>query len=359
MARSLPKDWPVEISFAENGEEGMKVIREGGIDFVFLDLNMPVMDGYQVLETMMNEGIVCKVVVVSGDIQPEAKKRVTFLGALDFIKKPADKEKIETLLFQLGVLGMDEASAVPVAPAPAPAPEPAAAPAPVAAPPPPPPAAAPRAAAAPAKAVAQSSLSTADLSETYRDSYQEIANVAMGQAADLLARVLEVFVLLPIPNVNMIEVSELKMALTTAQDETISAVCQGFIGSGVAGEALLIFNDSSFNDIAKLMKYRGEIDDIVELELLMDVASILIGACLKGIAEQLDVHFSQGHPVVLGQHVPLDNLLKSENVTWKKSLAIEITYAIENYNIQCDLLILFTEDSLKYMNQKIAYMLDE
>ena len=90
------------------------------------------------------------------------------------------------------------------------------------------------------------------------------------------------------------------MALQSASDnESVSAVCQGFIGKGVAGEALLIFNDSSFHDIAKLMKYEGEIDDAVQLELEMDIASILIGAFLNGLAEQLDMSFSQGHPVVL------------------------------------------------------------
>ena len=47
-----------------------------------------------------------------------------------------------------------------------------------------------------------------------RDVYQELANVSMGQAADLLARLLNAFVVLPIPNVNVLEVSELHMALS-------------------------------------------------------------------------------------------------------------------------------------------------
>ena len=42
------------------------------------------------------------------------------------------------------------------------------------------------------------------LSEDERDCYQEITNVAMGQAADRLARLLDVYVVLPIPNVNVI-----------------------------------------------------------------------------------------------------------------------------------------------------------
>jgi DNA-binding NarL/FixJ family response regulator len=35
-----------------------------------------------------------KVIVVSGDIQPEAHERVMALGALDFIKKPASPDTL-------------------------------------------------------------------------------------------------------------------------------------------------------------------------------------------------------------------------------------------------------------------------
>jgi chemotaxis protein CheY-P-specific phosphatase CheC len=197
------------------------------------------------------------------------------------------------------------------------------------------------------------------INEEQRDCYQEITNVAMGQAADRLARLLNVYVILPIPKVNMISASELHMALAdTAVNEDVSAVCQGFIGSGIAGEALLVFNDASFSDLAELMKYKGPLDRHGELELLMDVSSVLIGACLQGIGEQLEISFNQGHPVVLGQHCHVDDLVKSGNHQWSQTLAIEIHYEIENMNINCDLLLLFTEDSVAKINQQVDYLLD-
>jgi chemotaxis protein CheY-P-specific phosphatase CheC len=181
----------------------------------------------------------------------------------------------------------------------------------------------------------------------------------MGRAADLLARLLNAFVILPIPSVNMIEMSELRMAVNqVADDDTLSAVCQGFIGSGIAGEALLVFNESSFDDIAELMKYKGVIDEPAQLELLMDIASILLGACLTGIADQLDISFSQGHPMVLGRHIKVRDLLKSTASQWDKTLAIEIAYSIENRQINCDLLLLFTEDSIPSLNERLRYIMD-
>jgi chemotaxis protein CheY-P-specific phosphatase CheC len=198
------------------------------------------------------------------------------------------------------------------------------------------------------------------LTEDERDCYQEITNVAMGQAADRLARLLGVYVVLPIPNVNIIERNEFKMTIKSLENApTVSAVCQGFIGAGIAGEALLIFNDSSFSDIAQLLKYSKELNPKEELEMLMDVANVLNGACIQGIGQQLDINFSQSHPIILGQHRPISELLDEKHVTWQRTMAIEINYTIKDHNINCDLLLLFTEESVIHMNRLISFLLED
>jgi chemotaxis protein CheC len=85
---------------------------------------------------------------------------------------------------------------------------------------------------------------------------------------------------------------------------------------------------------------------------------ILIGAFLKGIADQLDVTFSQGHPVILGRHVKMQDILQQEGKQWQKTMAMEIPYKIENKKINCDLLILFTEDSITALNDRISYIME-
>nr|WP_031571702.1 response regulator [Rheinheimera texasensis] len=327
MARSLPADWQDKVSFAGHGQEAMEVLKRQPIDLLFLDLNMPILDGYGVLQAIQAQQIPVKVVVVSGDIQPEARERVLAFGALDFIKKPVSAEKLQEVLQQFNAVHTVQDSQKVLD-----------------------------------RAFAANHHSSANfaLDPVLRDVFQELTNVAMGQAGDLLARLLKVFVKLPIPNVNVIEVSELHMAIASVeQKQTTSAVCQGFIGGGVSGEALLILNDSSFADIAKLLKYEGKLTSKTELELLMDIGNILIGAVLKGLAEQIDMSFSQGHPVVLGQHAPVSEMIKANARRWKRTLAIEISYGIENYNINCDLLLLFTEDSIKTLNYKVEFLLEE
>lgn len=344
VARSLPDGWDVDISFATNGFEGIEAIKAGKGDVLLLDLNMQGMDGYEVLQAIVEQDLPTIVIVISGDIQPEAHQRVTSLGALDFIKKPVSKEKLTEILSAYGVY------TPPSAPEAKPEEVQDSVPTKVTLPP-----------ATSAPIIEEKSVKPPIdfLESDLRDCYQEIANVAMGRAGDLLARLLDVFVVLPIPNVNLIEVSELSMALSAVEvNESTSGICQGFIGAGISGEALLILNDSSFKDVATLMNYKQELDENSELELLMDMANVLIGACLSGVSEQLDMNFSQGHPVVLGQHRKISELIATNSTRWRRTLAIEISYNIENYPIKCDLLLLFTEDSMKTLNNKIAYLLD-
>ncbi|MEM9101564.1 MAG: response regulator [Pseudomonadota bacterium] len=101
--RSLPKDWDVEVTFAKNGVEGLEAIRKGQGEMVFLDLTMPELDGYGVLESIKQEGLKCVVIVISADIQPEAREKCIKLGALEFIKKPIDTEKLTQVLKEYGL----------------------------------------------------------------------------------------------------------------------------------------------------------------------------------------------------------------------------------------------------------------
>jgi len=104
VLRALPEGWDVEVTFAENGAEGLAAIRAGKGEMVFLDLTMPEMDGYQVLEHIKAEDLKSVVIVISADIQPDARERVLKLGAIDFIQKPIDGEKLQGTLRTFGLL---------------------------------------------------------------------------------------------------------------------------------------------------------------------------------------------------------------------------------------------------------------
>ena len=312
VLRALPADWPVSVTEAGNGREAMDAIRRGLGQVVLLDLTMPEMDGYQVLSALRAEGLKALVIVISGDIQEEAVRRVLELGALAFLKKPFDENELRQTLSQLGLLTEPGYTS-------------------------------------------PGNRRAANTVISFHDVFRETINVAIGRAAALIAKVLGVFVQLPVPNVNILEVGELHMALTDASScNELTAICQGFIGSGIAGEALLMFHDSEITDIAQLMQRQSS--DYSDMEMLLDLSSVLIGACLSSIAEQIDVVFSQGHPQILGQHASIDELILVNRKRWKKTLAVEISYSLEGHDIRFDLLLLFTEDSIERLTHKLAYL---
>lgn len=314
VAKCLPQDLEVSIHFAKHGQEALDLITNGIGDLLLLDLNMPVLDGYGTLEQCQNQNASIKTIVISGDIQEQAKTRVAQLGAVDFIQKPVDAEELSKTLAKHGFLSL----------------------------------------------ISEKEPTSDELPEQIRDCYQEVVNVAMGQAGANLAKIMQVFVKLPIPNVNLIEVSELHMMLSDIDEqESTSGVCQGFLGDGISGEALFILSDSSFQDVANIFNIKTQVDDQLQLELLMDAASLLIGTCLSGIANQLDMHFRQGHPVILGQHQSVKELIKANKTSWRKTLAIEVSYGLEGFNAKCDLVLLFTEDSMDMMNSKLAHLMEE
>lgn len=180
----------------------------------------------------------------------------------------------------------------------------------------------------------------------------------MGQAADKLARLLDTFVVLSIPHIELMGPSDIVMALHSIDTHaSVSGVCQGFIGGGISGEAVLLFNDTSFSDLAKIMNYEDELDEQAECELLMDTTNVLFGACLNGIAEQIDMAFSFGPPMVLGQHQNISELFNLNKSKWTHALVTEISYQLEGYDVNCDMLIVMTETSLELLFKKLDYLL--
>ena len=132
-------------------------------------------------------------------------------------------------------------------------------------------------------------MSNPSLSEDQRDCLQEIVNVAMGQAGDSLARFLETFIHLSVPKICLVNSADLAAGLKTMLGgvEKVSAVRQGFYSTegntDMRGEAISVFSDESFHELADLLAYEEDLDEISENELLLDISNILTGACLNRI----------------------------------------------------------------------------
>lgn len=305
MASAL-RGWNVEVTFAEHGLEGLEAVRAGKGDILFLDLTMPIMDGYQALERIRSDDLPTMVIVVSGDVQEEARTRVLELGALAFIRKPTSSEDIAEVLHRFGLLTELEHP----------------------------------------NSISKDVNSTIALPEYY----QEISNIAMGQAGDMLARLLNTFVHLPIPIVNMVTPKTLQERLMDAKANQYELVSQGFIGAGIAGEAFLLLEKSSLDKATKLVDL-SELGEHRKSELLMSLANTLIGAFINSFSQQLDIIFSKGTPHILRDF----NGFTQQTDNWQETLMITIDYQLNDQDIQCELMLVFTQDSLPKLEKIASY----
>jgi chemotaxis protein CheC len=191
------------------------------------------------------------------------------------------------------------------------------------------------------------------------DALREIVNIAMGQAGDSLARLFNTFVKLPVPRVRQVEASSMleSMREIVGEHEQVTAVRQGFSGP-LQGEALVIFDSQGCSELAELLGYAP--DSHNEEELLLDVANVLTGACLGGIANQLSYDLSFSPPSILVHHGALDQVLDSARpLPWRTALLVEVNFRIEDRAFRCHVFVFWPEAAMARLQQAVKTFLEE
>jgi two-component system OmpR family response regulator len=83
-----------ETISAKHGLEALRLIREEKPDLVILDINMPQLDGFGVIEKLRNENNNVPVIVLTARDQRDDKSIGFGLGADDFVTKPFGLEEL-------------------------------------------------------------------------------------------------------------------------------------------------------------------------------------------------------------------------------------------------------------------------
>lgn len=81
----------VQVTVAENGAEALKRVQSHDFDIVLMDLQMPLMDGYEATRAIRNLGEAYKnlpIVALTADVVSDAKERVLKAGMNDYLSKP-------------------------------------------------------------------------------------------------------------------------------------------------------------------------------------------------------------------------------------------------------------------------------
>jgi two-component system chemotaxis response regulator CheY len=78
----------LDLVEAENGVEALRLLAERRFDLILLDINMPVMSGFTLLEQLQARSDVPPVIVVTTEGAQEDIERALALGAAAYVMKP-------------------------------------------------------------------------------------------------------------------------------------------------------------------------------------------------------------------------------------------------------------------------------
>jgi DNA-binding response OmpR family regulator len=83
------------VNEANNGKVGLEAIAKEAFDLIILDMQMPVMDGLDVLKTLKNkDGFSVPILILSADKEEESKASGIAFGASYYLTKPFKPEEV-------------------------------------------------------------------------------------------------------------------------------------------------------------------------------------------------------------------------------------------------------------------------
>jgi len=108
IKKLLSTDNKFTMVIANNGEEALKLLKHSNFDVILMDLQMPIMDGYEATQHIRNGNCGPKtqaipIIAVTADVMQETKERVLNIGMNDYMTKPINKDllfkKIERCMY--------------------------------------------------------------------------------------------------------------------------------------------------------------------------------------------------------------------------------------------------------------------
>lgn len=292
IIRSIEPKPHIKIYEADDGVQAISLLKSIKIDALFLDLTMPIMDGFEVLNTLPVNSHPTTIVVYSADVQQQARTRCLDQGAHYFISKPFEQAELLPIYNQLSIpYASDEQNK--------------------------------------------------HSKFTPQQKLNETVNIALGKGAAIMANHLNHFIELPIPHVGYLTYAEVTMAMADVLNQPhATAVTQRFVGGGIHGEALVCLRGEDVLNIGIKLGYHSPLTD--ENEVFQNLANLFVSSFLLSFGELIDRPFSLRQPALLSRSASHFNQLKPNQPLF----AIEYTCFSEDMDFECEVLFMVDQPSV-------------
>ena len=195
---------------------------------------------------------------------------------------------------------------------------------------------------------------------------QEIMNIAFGRATSDLAEIIDVYIKLSVPYVNVLKAVELPAYIKKELKDygNISLVEQRFWGN-FKGHALLVFPSVAGKKLIALLSNDKsefiEFDTIDELEkeTLIEVGNILIGACIGKMADLLKDIITFSPPTVLIENHPNNAIPKSIFDPDDTTIILRTIFRFEKKDIEGFLFLLVRHESINLLKKALNEFMEQ
>ncbi len=235
-----------DVVEAEDGATALRLLAEDIPDLIVMDLLMPEMDGMELLGRVRNSYPALPVLVHTADVQRTTSAAAIAAGATAVVPKTAPPDEIVATVRQL---------------------------------------------------LASAAF---HLSPAQQDAFMETMNIAMGQAADALASLLERHVTVRVPRVQMMEADGLCAFLAAETPQVGALIMQRFIGvlNGLA--ALILPHTHAALLVRLLIDVTRELEQLSSAErtVLTEVGNVILNAALARLGDQMESRLQVSLPSV-------------------------------------------------------------
>jgi chemotaxis protein CheC len=195
---------------------------------------------------------------------------------------------------------------------------------------------------------------------------QEIMNISFGKSAADLADVIDTHVVLSVPFIKIIPVSELPTYFKDHLKDykTISIIEQKFWGR-FKGDALLVFSSGAGRELIKMLQHEtgtgfdSDPMDIMERETLMEVGNILIGACVGKLAELLKDVVTYTPPMVVVERDYGVAISENRYDPNNAAIVLKTDFCFDEGDVSGFLFLVTSHESVTWMKEALRLFIEQ
>ncbi len=205
-----------------------------------------------------------------------------------------------------------------------------------------------------------------DFSEEEKDILQEVMNIAFGQATSDLAELIDIYVVLNIPKINLVHAEGLPDYIqeTIKDFKTTSVVSQSYWGK-LKGNALLIFPSGAGRELITMFDPESKesaSDDqlnILENETLIEVGNILIGACIGKLTEMLNDHTAYSPPRVINHDSSESGLFNNIIKPDSSAITMSTVFSFNDRDVNGSLFLINDPETIQWLKTALHTFMEQ